>query len=50
MEDSKILSKPEQLQFIEKMFNEDNNFTKKKLETKLLYRATRDGDISRIIP
>ena len=48
MEDSKILTKPEQLKFIEKLFKDDSNFEKKNLETKLLYRATRDSDISRI--
>ena len=48
LKNSKILTKSEQLEFIEELFHEDSNFSKKKLETKLLYRATRDGDISRI--
>ena len=43
---SKILTTPEQFHFIEKLINEDNNLTIKKLELKLLYRATRDGGSS----
>ena len=33
LKNSKILTKSEQLEFIEELFHEDSNFSKKKLET-----------------
>ena len=44
MEDSKILTKPEEFKFLAKIFKEQNNETKKKFKPNLLFRATRDGD------
>ena len=40
---SKILTKPEEFKFLEKIFQEENE-TKKKFTPNLIYRATRDGD------
>ena len=39
---SKILTKPEEYKFLEKIFKEQ---TKKKFKPNLLYRATRDTDM-----
>ena len=45
--DSKILTKPEEFEFIEKVLKNNENFLKNKIfKPKLLYRATKDGDSS----
>ena len=42
---SKIITKIDEFNFIEKIFkNNDNNLTNKKFNLRLLYRATRNGD------
>ncbi len=46
--DSKILTKPEEFEFIEKALKNNVNLLKNKIfKPKLLYRATRDGDSSK---
>ncbi len=47
--DSKILTKKEEFEFIEKAYKNDNEIAKNKdFKPKLLYRATRDGDSASI--
>ena len=47
--DSKILTKPEEFEFIEKALKNNENLLKNKIfKPKLLYRATKDGDSSEV--